>query len=142
MADKEIGQIEFASQVRQKVQYLRLNRNVERRHRFVEDDNARLRRQRAGNPDPLGLTAGKLMWIPVQKFLAQVHTGENLGDPLAPLGDGHVVQQLERRFHDLTNGLARIQRRNRVLKHILDAFAELCRVGVVERCAFDLDMSR
>jgi hypothetical protein len=50
-------------QVEQKVQHLRLDRLVEGRHGLVEDDEARLERERAGDVDALALTAGELVRV-------------------------------------------------------------------------------
>ncbi len=50
-----------AFNVSSRVEHLRLDRDVERRHRFVGHQHLRVERQRARNSDPLALSAGKFM---------------------------------------------------------------------------------
>ena len=54
-----------ALQVAQQVQHLRLDRDVERRHRLVGDQQLRLQRERARDADPLALAAGELVRVAV-----------------------------------------------------------------------------
>ncbi|BEP95341.1 hypothetical protein GmRootA79_37250 [Acidovorax sp. A79] len=56
MADEKKAQPEVGSQLRKKVEDLRLNRYVERRNGFVCDQQPRLRRQCPGNTDALALS--------------------------------------------------------------------------------------
>jgi hypothetical protein len=66
--DEEVGEAELALQVSQQIDHLRLHRDVERRHRLVADDKARMQCQRAGNADPLALAAGKFVQVAVQRL--------------------------------------------------------------------------
>ena len=50
-------------QVREQVDDLRLDRDVERGDRLVADDEPRLDRERAGDADPLPLAAGEFVRI-------------------------------------------------------------------------------
>ena len=50
----------------EQVQHLRLNGHVQRRYRLVRDDKLRVRRERAGERDPLLLPAAQLRGQPVQ----------------------------------------------------------------------------
>ena len=61
--DEEIGETPLALQVGEQVEHLRLYRHVQRRHRLVADDERRLDRERARDPDPLPLAAGELVRI-------------------------------------------------------------------------------
>ena len=63
--NEEIGNAELVLQVLQQVDDLRLDRDVERRHRFVGDDQARLDRQRARDADALALPAAELVRIAI-----------------------------------------------------------------------------
>jgi hypothetical protein len=65
MRDEDHRQPQIALQFAQKVDHLRLDRHVQRRYRFVADHQLRFHDQRAGDADPLALTAGKLMRIAV-----------------------------------------------------------------------------
>ena len=57
--DKKIGQLEFLLQILQQVQYLRLDRHIERGHRFVADDELGVLSQGPRDADALALAAGK-----------------------------------------------------------------------------------
>ena len=48
---KDHGEIEFALKRANKIQDLRLHRNIERRHGLIGDDQSRLGRQGAGDAD-------------------------------------------------------------------------------------------
>jgi hypothetical protein len=142
VADEKVGQAELALEVGQQVQHLRLHRHVERRDRFVEDQDARVGGQRPGDADALRLPAGELVRVAVEELLAQVHGGEDLGDRARRGRRRPCRAGSQRRLHDLADRLARVQRGDRVLEDILDLLAELRRVGGVERRALDLDMPR
>ena len=68
MADEEISQAELVLQVTHQIEDLGLNGNIERRGRFVADDEFGFGCQRAGDGDALALAAGKL----VGKFQAVI----------------------------------------------------------------------
>ena len=55
MRNEQIRQTQPLLQIHQQVDDLRLNRNIERRHRFVTDQQLGLHRQRASNADTLPL---------------------------------------------------------------------------------------
>ena len=79
VADEEIGQAEFALEIGQQIEHLRLDRFVERRDRFVEDHQSRRQRQRARNVDTLALPAGNFVRIAAGKILRpQAHLAEQL----------------------------------------------------------------
>ena len=80
VADEEIGQAEITSEFQEQIDDLRLNRDVERRDRFIADDKCGLDRERSRDPDPLPLTAGKLVRIPPRKDRIQA-------DPLHQAAD-------------------------------------------------------
>ena len=55
--DEQVGELPLALQVLQEVDDLRLDRDVERRHRLVADDQPGTQRQGAGDADTLALAA-------------------------------------------------------------------------------------
>ena len=55
--DEQVRQAELALQVLQQVEHLSLHRHVQRRHRFVADDEPRLNSQRTRDADALALAA-------------------------------------------------------------------------------------
>src|SRR5882724_3667313 len=63
MRDEQIGEAMLALQIDQEIDHLGLDRDVERGHWLVADDQPRPERQRAGDADALALAAGKLMRI-------------------------------------------------------------------------------
>ena len=65
MRNEEVSQPKLVLQILQQVHHLCLYRDIERRDRLVTDDHLRLQRQRAGDADPLALTAGELVRIAV-----------------------------------------------------------------------------
>ena len=60
VGDEDVGQPVPLLQVLQEVEHLRLDRDVERRDRLVEQEQRRLDRQGPGDPDPLPLPAAEL----------------------------------------------------------------------------------
>ena len=75
-------------QLHEQVDDLRLDRDVERRHRLVADEQARLERQRAGDADALALAAGELVRVALGHVGQQADHGDQLGDALAVRGRG------------------------------------------------------
>ena len=66
VGDEEVGEPELLLQLDEQVQHLRLDRDVERRHRLVGDDELRLQDERAGDPDALALAAAELVRVAAQ----------------------------------------------------------------------------
>ena len=135
VGDEQIGEPELALQVHQQIEHLRLDRDVERGHRLVADDQLRLQRERAGDADALALAAGELVRIVVHLRRPQADLLEQLGDracsPRAPRGDAVHAQRLA---DDVARGHARIERGERVLEDDLHlpavaAAARSCRDG-------------
>jgi len=81
------------------------DRDIQGRHRFVEQQQPRLGGQRAGDRHPLGLSAGKLTGTPVGELrrshlIEPVHGalgGFAAGNTLDPWAEGHVVEHAEMR---------------------------------------------
>ena len=71
----------------QQLENRRLHGDVERRGRLVEDQQARLRREAAGDPDARLLSAGQLMRIALQQLAAERDAVGELTHPV-----GHVAQ--------------------------------------------------
>ena len=69
--DEQIGEMEFALQILQKVEGLRLDRNIQRADGFITDDQLRVERQGARQTDPLALSAGKGMRVALHIFGTQ-----------------------------------------------------------------------
>src|SRR4029079_17199069 len=63
VADEEVRQVEIVPQVEEQVQDLALDRDIERRHRLVADDEVRPEGEGPGDADALALAAGELMRV-------------------------------------------------------------------------------
>jgi hypothetical protein len=59
VGDEEERQVEALAQIAEKVEDLRLNRDVQRRNRLVGDDQLGIEAERAGDADVQRLPAGK-----------------------------------------------------------------------------------
>ena len=55
--------LQLVLQIHQQIDDLRLNRHIQRGHRFVADDQLRIERQRARDADALALAAGEFVRI-------------------------------------------------------------------------------
>ena len=66
VGDEQVGEAEVVLEVVEQVDDLRLHRHVERRHRLVEHDQARLERERARDADALALAARELVRVAVE----------------------------------------------------------------------------
>ncbi len=125
MGDKQIGDPLLILEIFQKIDDLRLNGYIQRRNRLVTDYQIRLQNQRTRNPNPLPLSAGKLMGITVGMFFRKPH-------PLK-----HRIYQLIRLFflshnsvsdqrfcNNIPHRHSRIQGSVRILEDHLHLFAK------------------
>ncbi|MNW52081.1 hypothetical protein D3C74_295880 [compost metagenome] len=111
MRDKQIRQSQAILKIFKQVDDLRLDGYVERRDRFIADDELRIYRKRAGNPDPLTLTPGELVRITRCMVRVQTNHIEQLFDAFFAfrVRTGHPVD-IQRFADDICNGKARVQR--------------------------------
>jgi hypothetical protein len=63
VTDEKIREAEFIAQIAKQVQYCCLHRDIERRNRFIADQEVRPRRQPARYTNPLFLSTGQLVRI-------------------------------------------------------------------------------
>ena len=80
VGDEEVRKVVLALELAEEIQDLRLDRDVEGRDGLVEDDEARLGRERAGDRDALALPAGHLGWTATQELGAEPDELEQLDD--------------------------------------------------------------
>ena len=78
--DQDRSQPQLSLELLQQVHDLGLNRDVERAHRFVRDDEVGIQRQRPGHADPLALSARQLVRVTVGVGRMQTHGLEEPGD--------------------------------------------------------------
>jgi hypothetical protein len=129
VADEDIGQAVAVLQIVKQVQHLRLHRDVERGDRLVEHDQFRAGGERAGDADALGLAAGEFVRVAVEEFGPQIDRVHQLVEPLAARGALQAEQMDQRRLENGADGLARIERGDRVLEDILDLAGERVEVA-------------
>lgn len=122
VADEQVAQRQPVPQRPEQVQYLRLDGDVERGHRFVADHELRLSHQRAGDRDPLPLPAGKAPRILRGGRAWQPDLGEQLGHPLPASGPRRASRK--RLKQGGANRDGRVQRTVRILEDHLDLRAE------------------
>src|SRR5512139_321114 len=71
MRDEQIGEMEFALQVLEKIERLRLDRNIQRADGFITDHQLRVERQSACQTDALALSAGEGVRVTLHVFGTQ-----------------------------------------------------------------------
>ena len=114
--DEEIREPEVVLEVLEQVQDLRLDRDVERRDRLVADDQLRVERERARDPDPLPLAARELVRVAVREARVEADDVEQLADPRRAVAARADPVHDERLADDVADGHARVERRVRILE--------------------------
>jgi hypothetical protein len=112
----------LARELTKDVEDARLGRHVESGGRLVQDDDERLRRERHRDRDPLLLAAGQLERVPAEERLVgrQTDARRELADD--GVGDRGLRPVDEQRLGDLlSDSVARVQTRTRVLRDVRDA---------------------
>ena len=107
--NEDVGETQTLLQVLQQVDDLRLHRHIERRHRFVADDEPRLDRECARDADALALPAGELVRIALRVRACEADGGEQLGHARA-LAARVQPMQCKRLGERLADRHARVQR--------------------------------
>ena len=137
MSDEQVSQVELLLQVAQQVEDLRLNRNVERRHGLITDDELRPERQGAGDAKPLALAAGKLVRVTALIIGAEPDKLKQLCHPLAHrlLQGARAGLRFDEAMHaqrfgeHRADGHSRVERGERVLKDDLHLAAQLAQLA-------------
>ena len=65
VADEDIGELKLVLQVGQQIEDLRLDREIERRHRLVENEQRGIEHERAGDGDALALAPREHVWVAI-----------------------------------------------------------------------------
>ena len=129
VGNEQVGQVERLTQVRQQIEDLCLDGDVERGDGFVADQETRLHREGAGDADTLALPAAELVRIAACVKVVQAHHLQQFADPGADLGTREDVMHQQDLPQCGTHGHARVQRRERILEHDLHAFAQAAQAG-------------
>ena len=88
VADQDVGDMGFVADVGEQVEHLSLDRHVQRRDRFVEDQHAGLGREGTRDRDALALAAGQGAGQGPGLPRVQADQPGELGDPGAAAVDG------------------------------------------------------
>src|SRR4051812_963470 len=135
--DEHDREPELALQVAKKVEDLGLDRDVEGRHRLVGDDQLRIEGESPRYADALALAARELVREAVVVLGVEAdRLHQLLHAPLAPPLSLVDPVDLERVGDDRADGLARVERRVRVLEDHLDLAPE--RLQLLAREARDV----
>ena len=104
----------------QQIQNLRLNRNIQCRHRLVTDDKLRVERQRTRDADTLAAAAVEFMRVGVDEALRQADSLHQLIDTRLAFLQRTCTMNVQRLNDGFKGRHAGIQRGKRVLKDHLD----------------------
>ena len=127
--DEEIGQRQPRPEVGQKVQHLRLDRLVQRRHGFIEDQHPRPHRERARDIRALPLPAGKFVRIALRETLGrQAHQVQRLMRARLRLGPAAALR-FRPEGDRILDRKPRVQRGVAVLENHLHLFAQIADAG-------------
>ena len=85
VSNEAVGQPEFALQVSEQVDALRLNRRIERAHWFSQDQEVEFDRKRTGDVQTLTLVPAELVRIPVDVLRPKVNFPREFDQPLTPV---------------------------------------------------------
>ena len=117
--DEQVGQAQVALQVGQQVQHLRLNRHIERRYRLVGHEQRGIEHQGARDGDALALAAGEHVRIAVVVLGPQPDLRQHGASAFGAHGGRQRGVDLQRRFQNGADLLARIERAVGILEHQL-----------------------
>ena len=145
VADEQQRQAQFVLQIRQQVDDLRLDRDIQGRDGLITDDQIGARRQGPGDADALALAAGEFVRKAVDRVARQtdfVHQRLNLFDQVAAAIDHAEIDQ---RFgQDIPDLHPRVQTAERVLEHHLHPLAhhsQLACLHVVDTLAVQINLA-
>ena len=116
MRNEQVSQPELLLKIQQKVQYLRLNGNVQSRDRLVRDDELWPKGQRTRNSDPLPLTAAELVRVAIEIFSSQTDDIDKALDAFIPFIPAFGALDHKSFRYNLADVHARIETSVRVLK--------------------------
>ena len=120
MRDEQQRRLLFALDLHQQIGDGRLNRDIQRRNRFVRDHDARISCKGPRNADPLFLPTRELAWHPVGKGAWQLDQIQKLQHPLFAIClGGSDAKDLQRALDLTPHGHGRVQRVKGVLEHHL-----------------------
>ncbi len=132
MRDEQIGDAETLVHVAQEIEHLRLDRNIEGGHGFVEHQHFRIERQCARNVDPLALAAAQLMGIAVGQTLVEPDERQQLLHPFAALRLVSQMMDAQRLLEGRADAHARRKRGIGILEDHLHLAGVVTRLGFAQ----------
>ncbi len=132
MRNKQKSYFRFLLNILKQIHNLRLYTDIQRGHRFIRHDEARIHRQRARDTDPLPLSAAELVRIPPGMFRFQTDLTQQFGNPFRPAGLIQLRMQLQRLLQRAVYAHPRIQRSIGVLKNHLETAAHFPQFPAVQ----------
>lgn len=128
--DEEIGQPELLLKILKQIDDLRLNRNVERRNRFIANDQLWVECECSCDADTLPLAAGEFVGIAVHIFRVKPDLAKKICDSFTLLGFISDAVYLERFRDDRPYAQPRVEAGIWVLKDDLHLPAESLHLAV------------
>ena len=123
--NEEVGELEFVFELREQIDDLGLDRDVQRRDRLVQHHELGLKGERPGDADALPLAPGKLVRVAIQVGRVEAHFHQDFLDAVAAFGFGSDTVDPQPFLDDPADGHAGIQGAERILKDDLHIAAEL-----------------
>ena len=120
MRDEDEREMHLAGELREEIDDLRLDGNVESADRFVRDNELRLDRERAGDGDALALAAGEFVGILFDEPRCEPDLLHQFAHAPRQLAGGNLLVRLNRLGQRVVNGHARIQRGVGILEDHLE----------------------
>ena len=120
------GTAHFPSQLLEEREDARLDRNVERGRRLVENDEGGFGGKGAGEGDALLFAPGKLVRAAPVERLAETHRGQHRGGASTGLF-ARGAGKAQRAAHKVEDVFLRIERARRILEDDLDRAAEMAK---------------
>jgi hypothetical protein len=117
VCDEQICEPELVLKTLEQINHPCLYRDIERRHRLVKHKKLRFQCKGSGDPDPLALSTGELVWIPVEVFFFEPDLVEERENPTLTLCGCFPVVCFEWLVDDLTDCLSVVETLLWVLKH-------------------------
>src|SRR5438128_3085995 len=108
--DEQVGQLELGLQLGHQVEYLRLDRHVERGHRLIGYHELGTEYQRPRQADSLPLPAAELVRITIDVIAAQPDFLQNVGHRLFPAPPALHTVVAQPLAHDLADRQAWVER--------------------------------
>ncbi len=119
MADEQVGQVVLLLQIAQQLHHLPLHGAVQRRCRFIQQDQRRLQHQGPGNGNALALATGKLVPVAMPRARVQPDFLQRRDDRRFLLLRRADLVDAQPFTDDVRHAHARAQAAERVLEHHL-----------------------